>query len=257
MDDALMDLVLNTIKGVELRLSTRLEALERREPVPGRDGRDGATGPPGPAGERGEAGPVGSSGPQGLQGPSGARGERGEPGVAGVGERGPQGESGPPGATGRDGRDGVPGITGEKGRDGVDGRDGAPGQKGLDGRDGTDGLDWEDLRFEPGEDDRTFVLRAQRGERIKELGRVTFADPRWRGTFDATRKYQPGDCVTLAGGVWHANVATSTRPGTDAHDWQLMVKRGEDGKRGPQGEKGIDGRNGRDLTQMDVDGRKW
>jgi integrin beta 3 len=221
MTDALMDLVLKTIKGVEVRLAARIDALERREPVPGRDGRDGAPGPPGPSGERGE---------------------RGEPGVVGVGERGPQGESGPPGSHGRDGRDGLPGPVGEKG---------------LDGRNGTDGLDWEDLRFEPGEDDRTYVLRAQRGERIKELGRVTFDHPRWRGTFDATRRYQPGDCVTLAGGVWHANVATSTRPGAEAHDWQLMVKRGEDGKRGPAGEKGLDGRDGRDLTQTDFDGRKW
>jgi hypothetical protein len=238
MTEALMDLVLKTIKGVELRLAARLEALERREPIPGRDGRDGA---PGDRGERGDPGPAGQ-GERGLPGPPGERGDRGDPGPAGVGDRGPQGDVGPPGAAGRDGRDGMAGPAGEKG---------------ADGRHGTDGLDWEDLRFEPGEDDRTYVLRAQRGERIKDLGRVTFSDPRWRGTFDATRRYLPGDLVTLAGGVWHANVATSARPGAEAREWQLMVKRGEDGKRGLQGEAGKDGRDGRDLTQMDLDGRKW
>jgi hypothetical protein len=39
------------------------------------------------------------------------------------------------------------------------------------------------------------------------------------------QKYQPGCLVTLGGGLWHCEMHTESRPGTDAC-WRLAVKSG-------------------------------
>ncbi len=82
----------------------RMEALEKRAPVPGPKGEKGDSGLQGPKGEKGDAGPVG---------PPGSKGERGEPGPAGP--LGPKGEKGDPGPQGAKGEKGDPGPAGPPG----------------------------------------------------------------------------------------------------------------------------------------------
>ncbi len=67
----------------------RMEALEKRAPVPGPKGDKGDSGSQGLKGEKGDTGPVGPPGP---------KGERGEPGLAGP--AGPKGDKGDPGPVG-------------------------------------------------------------------------------------------------------------------------------------------------------------
>lgn len=123
-------------------LEARLVAVEKREPVPGRDGRDGG---PGAQGDRGEKGAPGEIGPQGLIGERGLPGERGEKGEAGErgipGPEGPQGLQGLPGERGAQGERGEPGSQGERGIPGVDGAQGPAGERGATGDQGAPGIE--------------------------------------------------------------------------------------------------------------------
>ena len=47
----------------------------------------------------------------------------------------------------------------------------------------------------------------------------------YRGIYSAEETYSEGDYVTHAGGLWHANETTRSRPGSD-QSFQLCVKRG-------------------------------
>jgi len=79
-------------------------------------------------------------------------------------------------------------------------------------------------------DARDFVLRALL-ERIMGL-EAQIKHQRsviYRGVFDGAEQYEPGNMVTHAGSMWHANEATSDTPGTSAA-WTLSVKRGRNGK---------------------------
>ena len=221
----------------------------------------------------GTVGPVGPVGPTGEKGMPGAHGERGEkgadggPGLTGPegqrGERGPEGQPGPQGVPGRDGRDGEGkiGPSGEKGADGTPGMPGPRGDVGLAGKDGSDGLGIDDLQVTY-DGARTFIFRWSKGTRVVEK---SFAVPAvlYRGIFDATRTYEPGDQVTCAGSTWIAKAVTTQRPDEDgdgARAWTLCSKRGPEGKRGLQGKDGTpgkDGRPGRDLTNLGPDGSKW
>jgi len=51
----------------------------------------------------------------------------------------------------------------------------------------------------------------------------------YRGVFVDGKVYERGDCVTVAGSIWHCNADTTTRPGDGAAAWTLAVKRGRDG----------------------------
>lgn len=91
--------VLGIVKGfldkALARVEGRIEALEKREPVPGQKGDRGD------AGERGPDGPQGIPGRDGLPGVPGPMGERGERGEKGdTGAIGPRGERGEKGADG-------------------------------------------------------------------------------------------------------------------------------------------------------------
>ena len=77
-----------------------------------------------------------------------------------------------------------------------------PGPPGPPGRDGADGKDGEPGR--PG--------------------------LRYLGVYETGKAYDTGDMVTFAGGAWHCNAATDTRPGDGSTVWTLMVKRGRDGR---------------------------
>lgn len=84
-----IDVVLGTLKSVSDRLSARVEAVEARAPVPGRDGapglngKDGAPGRDGANGKDGLPGAPGVNGTDGAPGPRGEKGERGDVGPAG------------------------------------------------------------------------------------------------------------------------------------------------------------------------------
>lgn len=67
------------------------------------------------------------------------------------------------------------------------------------------------------------------------------------GIYDHARAYLANDCVTCDGSVWLARAAThEVKPGTDdgARAWQLIVKRGKDGRDGNQGAPGPRGEPG-------------
>lgn len=51
----------------------------------------------------------------------------------------------------------------------------------------------------------------------------------YEGAFEPGRAYRKGQFVTCAGSVWHANCATTQRPG-DGPAWTLAVKRGADAR---------------------------
>lgn len=181
-------------------------------------------------------------------------GERGLPGEPGpVGAVGPQGETGPPGIPGRDGLPGVTGPVGEKGRDGIDGKD---------GRHGIDGLGIEDFDIQyDGERTVTFVWANAQQSKTKSF---VLPMPLDRGVYQHEREYLRGDAVSYNGSSWIAQTTTKGAvpggPTEASRAWRLAVKAGRDGRQGPPGQKGADGKDGapgRDLTQMDTQGRKW
>jgi hypothetical protein len=76
-----------------------------------------------------------------------------------------------------------------------------------------------------------FALAAYRAcaalhARIAELERQPFA---YDGPHASGKTYHKGTFVTHAGGLWHANYTTASKPG-DGPAWTLAVKRGQDGK---------------------------
>jgi hypothetical protein len=76
---------------------------------------------------------------------------------------------------------------------GPEGPPGADGRNGLDGKDGTPGL-------------------------------------RYCGVWVDGKAYDPGDCATWGGSMWHCNEATASRPGDASKLWTLMVKHGRDAR---------------------------
>jgi hypothetical protein len=163
---------------------------------------------------------------------------------------------------GRDGADGV-GVAGAViGRDGdliltlsdgtvkslglVVGRDGQRGEKGepgTHGKDGLDGLGFEDLAVVLEDDERTFVITAIKGERVKEIGRFKVPVLIYRDVYKPGQKYEPGDVVTWGNQSFVCKEATTIKPG-DGPAWRLMVRKGGDGKAGPPGPKGDRGERG-------------
>lgn len=159
---------------------------------------------------------------------------------------------------GQDGRDGV-GVAGAViGRDGdlvltlsdgtvkslglVVGTRGEKGEPGRDGRDGQDGLGFEDLAVVL-EDERTFVITAAAGERVKEIGRFTLPVLLYRDVYKPGQKYEPGDVVTWGNQSYVCKEATTIKPG-EGPAWRLMVRKGGDGKAGPPGPPGPQGPQG-------------
>ena len=106
-----------------------------------------------------------------------------------------------------------------------------PGPPGADGKDGIDGLGFDDLMVEH-DGERGFIFKLSRGERVREVGRVSIPLMLYRGLYTPGRAYEPGDVVTHGGSLWHCHKATTTRPETaeGAEFWRLSVKRGDKGK---------------------------
>lgn len=113
----------------------------------------------------------------------------------------------------------------------VPGPAGARGADGAHGKDGADGVGWDDLSLEA-KDERTWVVKAARGERVKELGTIQIPAQIQRGIWVDGKSYEHGDVVTWAGSQWHANEPTDTKPGNGSKAWTLVVKCGRDGRDG-------------------------
>jgi hypothetical protein len=107
---------------------------------------------------------------------------------------------------------------------------GAAGKDGKDGKDGVDGLGYDDLLVE--QSDRSFTIKAVRGDRVKTIGTATFPTLIQRGVYVEGESYERGDVVTWGGSQWHANESTTSKPGEGTKAWTLVVKRGRDGRDG-------------------------
>lgn len=119
-------------------------------------------------------------------------------------------------------------------------KDGAP------GRDGSDGLGLDDLEEVLEDDGRVIVLRWKSGDRVKEFRHQT-STLLYRAVYVDGKQYERGDVVTWGGSTWHANTTTTSKPGDGSKDWQLVVKKGRDGR---------DGKNADVTPQMAVTGRR-
>lgn len=211
-DAQVMDELIATAVAAAVRpLLARVAALEKREPLNGRDGLPGVPGVAGRDGEKGVAGDRGPEGPQGPAGPEGPAGKDaplpdldeialrvatlvpapkdGKDGINGkdgadgaIGPQGPQGdrgEPGPQGEKGADGRDGEIGPMGPMGPVGPQGPQGEPGlgQKGADGRDGLDGKDGVGFASAVITEDGSLLVTLTDGT-TKAIGRVVGAPGR-------------------------------------------------------------------------------
>jgi hypothetical protein len=130
----------------------------------------------------------------------------------------------------RDGEPGPAGATGAPGEPGRDGERGEPGERGEAGRDGRDGvasLDEIKALATAAVDERLEAVVEKRvAEAIAALPTMQY-----KGSFAEGQVYRAGDVVTWAGAMWHADTATSKKPGQGADDgWTLAVKRGRDGR---------------------------
>jgi hypothetical protein len=164
------------------------------------------------------------------------------------------------GADGRDGKDGTDGRDGVGMAGAVIDREGAlvvtftdgstkplgivVGAKGEPGRDGDHGLGFGDLQVEH-DGERTFTLKAVKGEQVLELGSFTVPSTIYRGVYEAGRAYVKGDAVTYAGDFWIAKEDTRATPIVDkGKGWQQAVKRGKPGEPGKPGAPGPQGLKG-------------
>lgn len=180
------------------------------------------------------------------------------------GEPGRDGEDGKDGAPGKDGVDGRDGDPGANGKDGVDGKDGKDGKDALAidilpsineeksypkgtfashrggiwlARQATDGMNGWDLIVDGAHKITTQVLGEREFALIteKSSGKVTktpFTVPMmiYRSIFKAGNKYQKGDAVTWGGSLWHCDEPNENKPG-EGEGWQLVAKRGRDGRK--------------------------
>jgi integrin beta 3 len=99
----------------------------------------------------------------------------------------------------------------------------------ANGKDGADGLGFDDLSVNF-DGERTIKFMFVRGDQSKEFS-LKLSHPIHRGIFKKDALYEVGDAVTWGGSAWLAKKDTNAQPGTNT-DWQLIVKRGQDGKDG-------------------------
>jgi hypothetical protein len=114
---------------------------------------------------------------------------------------------------------------------GPPGRDGRDGAAGADGAHGADGLGFDQLSATY-QGDRTLALTFTTGTAAKTIPIVLTGLPVWQGTYVANATYEPGDLVNWGGSTWICKACPPGKPGEGATGWQLMVKRGRDGRDG-------------------------
>lgn len=159
------------------------------------------------------------------------------------GEKGESGDAGPQGAPGRDGADGKDGTDGRGVKDLLIDREGqlvatmsdgemkvlgpvvgSDGKRGKDGRDGFDLTSFETVVLD---DDRTVEFKFISGEH-EHIATMKWPNAIYRGVFKDGEEYDRGDMATWAGSLWHCDVPTKEKPGTES--WTLACKKGRDGK---------------------------
>jgi len=113
---------------------------------------------------------------------------------------------------------------------GPPGRDGRDGAAGAAGADGADGLGFDDVAASF-DGDRTLALTFTKGAQVKTFPIVLDGLPRHQGIYTAGAAYVPGDLVTFGGSMWICRMPTGAKPG-EHPAWQLIVKRGRDGRDG-------------------------
>ena len=113
---------------------------------------------------------------------------------------------------------------------GPPGRDGRDGAAGAAGADGADGLGFDDLTASF-DGDRTLALTFTKGAQVKHFPIVLSGLPRHQGIYTAGTAYVAGDLVTWGGSTWICRMPTGAKPG-EHPAWQLIVKRGRDGRDG-------------------------
>jgi hypothetical protein len=106
---------------------------------------------------------------------------------------------------------------------------GKDGENGKDGDKGEPGFSLEDFDSEVKDGGRTLVLSFTAGD-IKHTVEHQLDTMIYRQVFKDGETYRPGDTVSFGGGVWHCDAETTARPGDDAKDWTLAVRRGREGK---------------------------
>lgn len=70
---------------------------------------------------------------------------------------------------------------------------------------------------------------AQIEARETQIAKALQSLPTYRGVYEPGQTYARGTFITLHGSMWHANQATTSKPG-GGPDWTLAVKRGSDAK---------------------------
>lgn len=104
----------------------------------------------------------------------------------------------------------------------------------------------EPVRVEPDEHGYLWMVLLFASGREKKVP-MGYRPEQYAGVYDAERDYMPGDLVTCEGSLWRARLVNrSRRPNTDAGgaSWQLIVKRGKDGRDGTDGMQGPAGERG-------------
>lgn len=185
--------------------------------------------------------PVPKDGENGKDGADGVDGKDGKDGLSIKGDPGEKGLDGKDGAPGKDGKDVDPLVIKEMVVQAVaavppakDGRDGRDGIHGKDGRDGKDGITVDQLNagleemLAKGLPD---AVRLAVDTVLKGVPLMTY-----KGVYRPEESYVPGNTATFGGSLWHCNVPTKAKPGTN-DDWTLAVKKGRDGRDGDAGGK--------------------
>lgn len=255
---------------------------ERIKSIPaGPQGERGERGEPGPMGEKGDRGETGPTGEKGADGRDGAPGPQGD-----RGEKGEKGDSGHAGADGKSAYElavekgfsgtelqwleSLRGRDGTAGRDGRDGRDAAQlsilpmleadksypsgvyarhlgGLVCTNGRGGYDtivnGIAHEEETVS--EDGRTTTRRTVYTDGTEFVRTHKTASVLYRGVW-RPGTHERGDMVTRDGSTWHCNAETTTAEPGKSPDWQLAVKRGNNGRDGQPGKDGAPGKDGKD-----------
>lgn len=96
-----------------------------------------------------------------------------------------------------------------------------------DGEKGKDGFNLEDFDAQVLDDDRTIEFKFVSGE-IEHVATLKWPTMIYRGVFKEGEEYQAGDTVTWGGCLWHCDLPTKDKPGTES--WTLAAKKGRDGK---------------------------
>src|SRR6202000_97093 len=99
-----------------------------------------------------------------------------------------------------------------------------------DGRDGTDGVNFDEMEATY-DGERTITLSFSRGDVRKQFP-IKIQNLIHRGVFKHSMKYEQGDCVTWDGCTWVARGDIEKGKSFNKDEWQLIVKRGTDGKDG-------------------------